>query len=87
MKRTVSPTAILAVILRHPRLWPEALRAARAYLPRGWWRRPPFLPLPDVEYLRWRIVTAYGELPDTVDGHDVVAFLDWRRRQRTTTRL
>lgn len=28
---------------------------------RGWWRRPPFLPLPPAKYLDWRLHTAYGD--------------------------
>ena len=27
---------------------------------RGWYRRPPFLPLPSNEYVAWRMYTAYG---------------------------
>jgi hypothetical protein len=43
----------------------------------GWWRRPPFLPLPDRAYLRFRLVTAYGGdgRPPTPD--DLIAYLRW----------
>ncbi len=53
-----------------------------ATAPRGWWRRPPFLPLPDGDYLRWRVATAYGDEAAPVDADDVVAFLAWSRKQR-----
>lgn len=53
---------------------------------RGWWRRPPFLPLPDGDYLRWRVATAYGDEAGPVDADDVVAFLAWSRQQRLARR-
>jgi hypothetical protein len=74
---------IVTVVARHPDVWLEAARLAVAASPAGWWRRPPFVPVPDPAYLRWRALTAYGgggELPEDVE--DVVAFLRWRRRQR-----
>jgi hypothetical protein len=75
---------IAVAVARHPDLWVEAARMATAASPPGWWRRRPFVPVPDPEYLRWRTVTAYGgagELPADLD--DVVAFLRWRREQRS----
>ena len=42
------------------RLWATALRQGVRMCPPGWWRRPPFLPLPDREYLRFRLETQYG---------------------------
>jgi len=71
------------MLLRHPEVWPEALRAAVAMAPRGWWRRPPFVPIPDPELVRWRVVTAYGRDRPIAAG-DLVAYLRWRRRQRIT---
>jgi hypothetical protein len=71
-------TAVLAVLAR-PRLWPTALRQWRRLAPAGWWRRWPFLPVPPREYVRFRLITQYGE-----DGHaptpeDVVNYLTWCR--------
>jgi hypothetical protein len=51
-----------------------------AFAPLGWWRRPPFLPVPDAEIMRWRIAAAYGSSEATVDPADVVAYLEWRHR-------
>ena len=43
--------------------------ARRAGWPRpGWWRRPPFLPLPAPDYLRFRMETAYGGAGDQQPG-------------------
>jgi hypothetical protein len=64
-----------------PGLWPEALAAAKRLAPRGWWRRFPFLPVPDPEYWRFRMHTAFGDdwagRPST---EDVVAYLQWCQR-------
>ncbi|MEJ7583181.1 MAG: hypothetical protein WKF43_03660 [Acidimicrobiales bacterium] len=67
--------AALAV-LRHPGLWSTAVTQVGRLAPSGWWRRRPFLPLPDPEYLRFRLETAYGEHRDP-EPDDVVAYLSW----------
>lgn len=80
--RSVPTIALLSALARHPRVWGEALRAAPSFVRRSWWRTPPFLPLPDGEYLAWRVATAYGSAASSVDPADVVAYLEWRKRQR-----
>jgi hypothetical protein len=45
----------------------------------GWWRRAPFLPLPDAAYLRFRLQTAYGSGDRDPDPHDVITYLHWCR--------
>lgn len=71
----------LAVLLAHPELWVTALRQAQRMARPTWWRRPPFLPLPDRGYLRFRLETAYGE--DAVpEAGDVVTYLRWCRDRR-----
>jgi len=76
-------TALLgavAVVLRHPDLWATALRQARLLARPGWWRRPPFLPVPDPDYLRFRLLTAYGgDGSAAPDPSDLVAYLRWCR--------
>lgn len=67
-------------VLRHPDLWGTALRQLRLLARPGWWRRPPFLPIPDAEYLRFRLLTAYGgDGSATPDPSDLVAYLRWCR--------
>lgn len=74
---TIPLRAVLAVVVR-PSLWWTALRVGLRLAPRGWWRRPPHLPLPDPEYLRFRMVTAYGGEGDTpADPGDLVTYLRW----------
>jgi len=69
-------------VARRPDLWTEVARSSVAFAPIGWWRRFPFLPLPERRYLEWRRFTAYGTTDRALSGDDVVAFLEWRRRLR-----
>ena len=62
-----------------PRLAIDLLRTTWAFRRRAWWRKPPFLPLPDREYLRWRMYTAYGDEAAIPPLHDVIGFARWRR--------
>ncbi len=78
---------LIGAILRRPWLWGESLRAAAAMAPRAWWRSAPRLPLPDPDYMEWRLATAYGSSDGPMQTPDVVAYLEWRRRfRRVTTR-
>jgi hypothetical protein len=72
--------AVVAALARRPDLWPTAVRAALRLAPRGWWRRSPYLPVPSREYLRFRMVTAYGgDGSHPPEPHDLVAYLEWCR--------
>ena len=71
--------ATRAVVAR-PRLWPVAVSTARSLVGRHWWRQPPFLPLPDRHWLRFRLVTAYGgDGRQAMAAEDVITYLEWRR--------
>jgi hypothetical protein len=72
--------AAVAAVARRPSLWPVALRQAGRMAPSGWWRRRPFLPLPDPAYLRFRLQTQYGGAGRSAEPADVVAYLNWCRR-------
>jgi hypothetical protein len=50
-----------------------------AFRRRSWWRQAPFFPLPDREYLRWRMYTAYGDENAVPPVADVIGFARWRR--------
>jgi hypothetical protein len=65
-------------VLARPRLWPTAVHQLSRMIAPGWWRRPPFLPLPDAEYVRFRLETAYGKA-SFGSAADVVAYLEWCR--------
>ncbi|MBS1838161.1 MAG: hypothetical protein JST64_10755 [Actinobacteria bacterium] len=83
------PIRALGPLLRRPDLWPTAVRQASVLAAPGWWRRAPFLPLPAPDYLRFRLITAYGgdgAAPGRGDpdgaaatGRDLVAYLAWCR--------
>ena len=67
-------------MLRHPSLWATAIRQLFRLAPSGWWRRAPFLPLPDPAYLRFRLITAYGGSGSTDPlPADLVTYLHWCR--------
>ena len=70
---------LVARALISPRLAIDLVRAAWAFRGRDWWRHPPFLPLPDRTYLRWRMSTAYGDEAAVPPAGDVIRFARWRR--------
>ncbi|MEE8193584.1 MAG: hypothetical protein V3T74_12630 [Gemmatimonadales bacterium] len=72
--------ALTARAVINPRLALDLLRTVWAFRARGWYRRPPFLPLPSREYIRWRMHTAYGDEEAVPPPEDVVRFARWRRR-------
>jgi len=75
----VSTTACVVV---RPRLWPVAIVTVFRLARRGWWRRWPLLPVPDADYWRFRMVTAYGGSGSSRPlPRDVVAYLDWCSRR------
>ena len=80
----IRPFLLLA--LKRPGLWPALLSAAWAFRPRGWYRRPPFLPLPSRAYMSWRLETAYGDPGAIPPEEEIVRFITWsaemRRRMR-----
>lgn len=74
--------AVAGAVGRRPGLWPTAVRQVWRLAPRRWWVRPPFLPLPDRDWLRFRLEAQYGgDGRGPVVPGDVVAFLEWCRVQ------
>ena len=63
----------------NPRLALDLVRTAWAFRRRDWWRRAPWLPLPDRTYLRWRMYTAYADENAVPPMIDVIRFARWRR--------
>jgi hypothetical protein len=66
--------------LLNPRLGLDLVKAAWAFRQRDWWKRPPFLPLPDPPYLRWRMYTAYADENAVPPLDDIIRFARWRRQ-------
>lgn len=65
--------------LVNPRLAVDLVRLTWSFRARDWIHRPPFLPLPPPEYIRWRMFTAYGDEHAVPPLEDVVRFAQWRR--------
>jgi hypothetical protein len=74
--------APLAAVLARPHLWPTAARQVVLLAPRGWWHRPPFLPVPERSYRRFRALTQYGDSARIPSAVDVVGYLEWCRQFR-----
>jgi hypothetical protein len=70
----------------HPGLWLTAARQLLVLAPPGWWRRRPWLPIPEPEYLRFRLQTAYGDPDRDPEPSDVVTYLHWCRAWPRVTR-
>ncbi len=77
----VALTLALRAAVR-PWLAADLLRVAWRFRARGWYRRPPFLPLPPAEYVRWRMYTAYGDEDAVPPASDVERYARWVGRQR-----
>jgi hypothetical protein len=67
------------VVLRHPSLWGIAFAQVLRLASPGWWRRWPPVPMPDRDYLRFRLQTQYGDPEREPEPSDVVAYLHWCR--------
>jgi hypothetical protein len=71
---------VMWAVLRRPSLWPTALGQLARMVPSRWWRRRPFLPLPDRAYVDFRLHTMYGDRAGAgLAPDDLVAYLRWCR--------
>ena len=75
--RLVATLAVRAI--RHPSLARDLVRTAWRFRRRDWYRRPPFLPLPDRTYLAWRMHTAYGDHHAIPPADDIERYARWTR--------
>ncbi len=79
MKDNAIPLSTYVSILKHPNLWLTALRTLWSFSHPNWWKKKPFLPLPDQKWLSFRLKTAYGNNTDEINGQDLLAWLQWRK--------
>ena len=63
--------------IRRPRLAIDLIRIAWRFRSSSWYRRFPFLPIPDSTYLRWRMYTAYGDYNAVPPVTDVERYSRW----------
>ena len=73
---------VAVALIRRPDLWWTGLRQARRLAKPGWWKRAPFLPTPDRDYMHFRLVTQYGGDGGKATGHDLVQYLEWCREEQ-----
>ena len=78
-------SAVVRAVMCRPRLWGTALRQVFVLARPGWWKRPPFLPLPVPAYLEFRLVTQYGRADHRPEPSDVVSYLTWCRDWKKVT--
>lgn len=62
-----------------PSLAADLLRVAWRFRARDWYRKPPFLPLPDRAYVGWRMHTAYGSHDAVPPADDIERYARWAR--------
>ena len=72
--------ALVARSLANPPTAVALVRVSWRFRRRDWYRRFPFLPLPDPTYMRWRMHTAYGRDDAVPAAADVVRFARWATR-------
>ena len=71
--------ALVGRAVVNPRVARDLASLAWSMRRRGWYREPPFLPLPPPEYVRWRMFTAYGDEAAVPSVEDVLRLARWRR--------
>lgn len=69
--------ALSAQAILHPSLALDLLRVAWRFRARRWYQRFPFLPLPARDYVRWRMLTAYGRADAIPPAEDVIRYARW----------
>ncbi|MEO7041449.1 MAG: hypothetical protein ABI035_04240 [Gemmatimonadaceae bacterium] len=73
--------ALGARSIRHPSLAVDLARVSWRFRNRRWYLRPPFLPIPDRDYVRWRMDTAYGS-PDAIPSVlDAERYVRWAAKK------
>jgi len=66
--------------MRNPRTAVALMRVGWRFRSRDWYRRFPFLPMPDRQYLPWLMYTAYGDEQTVPSADDVVRYARWAVR-------
>lgn len=62
-----------------PRLGLLMAGTAWRFRSKDWYRRPPFLPVPPVDYVAWRWHTAWGEEEQGADPVALERYMRWAR--------
>lgn len=68
----------------NPPLALDLIRVTWRFRTRRWYFHPPFLPLPAMTYIRWRMLTVYGDHHAVPPVADVIRYVRWAGRQKNT---
>lgn len=79
-------SGVVGAVAVRPQLWWTAIVQVFRLAAPGWWRRRPFLPTPDPDYLAFRLQTMYGDAAHQPEPDDVVVYLEWCRSYRRALR-
>lgn len=66
--------------IRRPSLAVALVRVSWRFRNRRWYRRFPFVPIPDREYVRWRMDTAYGSPDAMPSATEIERYARWAVR-------
>tara|TARA_B100000131_G_scaffold269558_1_gene268949 strand:- start:352 stop:609 length:258 start_codon:yes stop_codon:yes gene_type:complete len=67
------------LLVVRPGLWVTAFRQLLALAESGWWKRFPFLPIPNKELIAFRSKTQYGSVGEEIEAVDVLIWLIWTK--------
>jgi hypothetical protein len=84
MREVLAAARVVAV---RPGLWSTALLQFWRLVPDRWWRRRPFLPLPDPAMLAYRATTQYGDPDHRPEPDDILAWLRWCKAENQRHRI
>jgi hypothetical protein len=69
--------SLIGRCVREPSLLGPLLLVGWRFRRKRWYARPPFLPLPAWEYVRWRMHTAYGSHDAIPSADEVARYARW----------
>lgn len=84
MAEKTTLVGIVGRAVKRPRVFASLFRAAWRFRARGWWQRPPFLPIPPAEFVAWRMHTAYGDEGRVPTVGEIDRYLRWANRMHRT---
>lgn len=61
-------------LVKHPKIWPTALKVYFSLVGINWYKKPPFLPFIDKKLLLFRLNTMYGEQRD-ISPSELIEYL------------
>ncbi len=82
--RGLDLVGVIRYLARHPASVPAVIGSAWRLRADGWWRRWPFVPLPDRGYWAFRVMTATGSYDRVLSPREIVDAATWASRQRVS---